>query len=134
LTAYNGAGESEFNVNANGGESEAKVTFDATGNPVVIPGGGLIAGLKDAYVYPNPAAGKDPIIHAELGDVESAEVTIFNSAGRLVKSEAVAVTAGAAGGYAWTEAKASGTYYAVIHGKTAAGKTVRARAKFAVMR
>jgi hypothetical protein len=97
--------------------------------PPVIPD--ETPGLREAYVYPNPVTGGgDAVIKADLGDVEMVEVTIFDSAGRLAHSAAVA----GGGDYVWTGAKVSGTYFAVIHGRTARGKTVKARCRFAVLR
>jgi hypothetical protein len=87
--------------------------------------------LREAYVVPDPVVdGRDPVIHAELGDVETSEITIYNAAGRMVHSATVA----GGGDYVWAGPKASGTYFAVIHGNTAKGKTVKARCRFAVVR
>jgi hypothetical protein len=94
-------------------------------------------GLKEAYCYPNPAVGRDPVIRAMMGTVDSVEVTIFDQAGKAVHSgratNSVNVNGETAYEYPWTGEKATGIYYAVIHGKKG-DQTVRARAKFAVIR
>ena len=71
--------------------------------------------------------------------VDKVEITIFDAAGRAVHSAAVdgalatVVDGEYAYDYRWTGKKASGTYYAVIHGMKG-GRVVRARARFAVAR
>ena len=80
------------------------------------------------------------MIRAAMGSVEKVEVTIYASMGRMVHSGTITDgPAGVSNGepyyeYVWTGAKATGTYFAVIHGKTADGKTVKARCRFAVVR
>jgi hypothetical protein len=97
------------------------------------------AGLRDVYVFPNPAVGKDPVIRAKLGLVDRVEITIYDSSGQVVHSAALdGAVATVVNGeycydYVWTGKKASGIYYAVIHGKKG-GEVVRARVKFAVVR
>jgi chitodextrinase len=96
-------------------------------------------GLRDAYAFPNPAKGVDPVIRAKLGLVDRVEITIFDAAGRVVhtatmdSASATIVNGDYCYDYAWTGKKASGLYYAVIHGKSG-GKTVRDRVRFAVVR
>jgi chitodextrinase len=96
-------------------------------------------GLREAYAFPNPAKGVDPVIRAKLGLVDAVEITIFDAAGRAVHSatvdggSATIVNGEYCYDYAWTGNKASGIYYAVIHGK-AGGKVFKARAAFAVVR
>jgi hypothetical protein len=96
-------------------------------------------GLREAYAFPNPAKGVDLTIRAKLGLVDTVEITIFDASGRAVHSatmdgaSATIVNGEYCYDYAWTGNKASGIYYAVIHGK-AGGKTVKARAAFAVIR
>jgi hypothetical protein len=72
-----------------------------------------------------------------MGDVESVEITIFDQAGRAVKSDRVTnlkvVNGQPAFEYLWTGEKATGIYYAVIHGRKG-NETIRARAKFAVVK
>ena len=100
--------------------------------------------LREAYAYPNPAvAPEEPVIRAVLGKVDAVEITIYDIAGKKVHS---AVLNGDPSGaydnadgyeyyydYTWEGPKASGVYFAVIHGKTAE-ETVRARTEFAVVR
>jgi hypothetical protein len=96
-------------------------------------------GLREAFAFPNPAKGVDPVIRAKLGLVDEVEITIFDAAGRAVHSatmdgaSATVVNGDYCYDYAWTGNKASGIYYAVIHGK-AGGKTIKARAAFAVVK
>jgi hypothetical protein len=98
-------------------------------------------GLQDVYVYPNPAvAPLDPVVRAEVGVVNSVEVTIFDAAGKVVNSGSVSgAPTGTFNGvfyydYPWTGAKASGVYFAVVHAKAPDGTIIRAKAKFAVVR
>jgi hypothetical protein len=137
LTATNAGGESEFGTEPD----EYSVYLNPSGTPIITPSSGRTGDLKDAYAYPNPAVGQPPTIRATLGDVQTVELTIFNAGGRMVRSASLpAIPAGTTSSgetfyeYAWERPEASGTYYAVIHGKTSAGKTVRARARFAVVR
>jgi hypothetical protein len=94
------------------------------------------AGLKQAFAFPNPAVGRDPVIRAMMGSVEAVEVTIFDQAGRVVHSDRVTqmttVNGQPACDYVWKGPHASGVYYAVIHGKSGS-KTIRARTSFAVV-
>jgi hypothetical protein len=99
------------------------------------------AGLKEAFSYPNPAVGVNPTIRATMGTVESVEITIFDITGQVIHSATIPGTPSGttpAGeyyyDYVWRDAKASGTYNAVIHGKTADNKTIRARTRFAVVK
>jgi chitodextrinase len=98
-------------------------------------------GLRNAYAYPNPAIRDQvPTIRAFMGELSRLEVTIFDVAGNLVHSGSVTgAPTGVLNGefyydYPWAGRIASGTYYAVMHGKAANGATVRARAQFAVVR
>ncbi|MFA6003927.1 MAG: T9SS type A sorting domain-containing protein [Elusimicrobiota bacterium] len=100
-----------------------------------------VAGLRECMVYPNPALrSQNPVVRAFLGVVDSVEVTVFDVSGRLVHSGAVSgAPTGILNGnyyydYAWTGPKASGVYFAVVHGKTADNTLVRARARFAVIK
>jgi hypothetical protein len=94
------------------------------------------AGLMEAYCFPNPAVGVDPVIRAFMGGVDAVEVTVFDQAGRAVHSGRTTFTRVVDGEtayeYVWTGEKATGIYYAVIHGKKG-DETVRARVKFAVL-
>ena len=81
-----------------------------------------------------PVVGKDPMIRAFAGDM--LEVSIFDVAGRMVHSESLKeFLAGTAGGryFVLTGKKASGVYYAVVHGRKG-DDTVRGSMKFAVIR
>jgi hypothetical protein len=104
-----------------------------------VPGGvlGGAAGLREAYCYPNPAVGADPVIRAMMGGVEEMEVTIYDQSGQTVhtgRSRETRTLNGETGHeYRWSGEKATGVYYAVIHGKKGE-ETIRARAKFAVVR
>ena len=72
-----------------------------------------------------------------MGGVDGVEVTIFDQSGRTVHSGRtnypVNVNGEIAFDYTWAGEKAPGVYYAVIHGKKG-DETIRARAKFAVVR
>jgi hypothetical protein len=106
-------------------------------------GGGTTASsvtLLETAAFPNPAVGKDPTIRAFVGNADELEITIYDAAGSVVHTDRVAggPTGTASNGkpyydYVWTGKKASGVYYAVIHGKKG-GDVVRARVKFAVVR
>jgi hypothetical protein len=96
--------------------------------------------LLETAVFPNPAVGKDPTIRAFVGDADALEITIYDAAGSVVHSDRFVggPTGTASNGqpyydYVWTGKKASGVYYAVIHGKKG-GDVVRARAKFAIVK
>jgi hypothetical protein len=106
-----------------------------TSGGTVLGGFGPPPGLKEAYAFPNPAVGVDPVIRAFMGGVDSVEVTIFDQAGKVAHSGRTTDNSGPNGSfvYQWTGEKASGVYYAVIHGKKG-DETIRARAKFAVVR
>jgi len=92
-----------------------------------------------ALAFPNPAVKTNPTIRSFVGVADSVEITIFNAHGRVVHSATVAGSpTGALNGqfyydYAWTGPKASGVYFAVIHGKAADGSVVHARVRFAVV-
>ena len=99
------------------------------------------ASLRDAYAYPNPAAnGQAPTIRVMVGIVDSVEVAIFDAAGRKVNSGTVrGQPTGVFNGeyyydYRWTDQKASGVYFAVIHAHASDGSTVKGRVKLAVVR
>jgi hypothetical protein len=100
-----------------------------------------VAGLRDCMVYPNPAVrSQNPVVRAFLGVVDSVEVTIFDVSGRLVHGGSVSgAPTGILNGnyyydYTWSGPKASGVYFAVVHGRTANNTLVRARARFAVVK
>jgi hypothetical protein len=71
--------------------------------------------------------------------VDAVEITVFDLSGKAVHSARLpGPPTGLLNGqyyfdYTWKGPKASGMYFAVIHGKTGQG-LVRARAKFAVVR
>jgi hypothetical protein len=106
-------------------------------------GGGTTASsvtLLGTAAFPNPAVGKAPTIRAFVGDADELEITIYDAAGSVVHSDRVVggPTGTASNGqpyydYVWTGKRASGVYYAVIHGKKG-GDVVRARVKFAIVR
>ena len=106
-------------------------------------GGGTTASsvtLLETAAFPNPAVGKDPTIRAFVGNADELEITIYDAAGSVVHSDRFVggPTGTASNGqpyydYVWTGKKASGVYYAVIHGKKG-GDVVRARAKFAIVK
>lgn len=105
-------------------------TLAAGADPPATPA----ATLEEAYVFPNPAKNRDPVIRARLGDLDAMEVTIFDVTGRAVHSARVeGPPAGGWWEYRWTGRKASGVYHAVIHGRKG-GEIVHARARFAVVR
>ena len=96
--------------------------------------------LLETAAFPNPAVGKNPTIRVFVGDADELEITIYDAAGSVVHSDRfVGGPTGTAGNgqpyydYVWTGKKASGVYYAIIHG-TKGGDVVRARTKFAVVR
>jgi chitodextrinase len=98
------------------------------------------ATLLDTEVFPNPSVGKDPTIRAFAGDADELDITIYDAAGSVVHTDRV--TGGPTGtasdgrpyyDYVWTGKRASGVYYAVIHGKKG-GAVVRGRVKFAVVK
>ena len=94
----------------------------------------------ETAVFPNPSVGVNPTIRAFVGDADELEITIYDAAGSVVHSDRV--TGGPTGtasdgrpyyDYVWMGKKASGVYYAVIHGKKG-GAVIRGRVKFAVVR
>ncbi len=104
-------------------------------------------GLIGAYVFPNPAVTpNDPTIRVCMGIVNSVGITIFDITGRAVHSATLNNSPYILSGtntpcntqytydYTWTGNKASGVYFAVIHGHPASGHIVKARVKFAVVR
>ena len=96
-------------------------------------------GLRDVYVFPNPAVGQDPVIRAKLGLVDRVEITIFDASGQVVHSAALdGAAATVVNGeycydYVWKGKKASGAYYAVVHGKKG-NDIIRGRVKFIVVK
>jgi hypothetical protein len=99
------------------------------------------AGLRECVVYPNPALrSQNPVVRAFIGVVDSVEVTILDISGQLVHSGQLSgAPTGLLNGesyydYTWSGPKSSGVYFAIVHGKTAAGTMVRARARFAVVK
>lgn len=140
FNAQTGSWEVVGNAEVNGNSVSAEVNHFSPYAPVLLLPASA-AGLRDAFVYPNPAVGvQDPVIRASVGIVESVEVTVFDVSGRLVHSGAInGAPTGILNGeyfydYTWAGRKASGVYFAVIHGKKVDGGLVRARAKFAVVR
>jgi hypothetical protein len=132
VRAFNGAGNSSFSAVQNAR------TLAAPNTPGSSIGFTPPPGLKEAFCYPNPAIGADPVIRAMMGAVEEIEVTIYDQAGKVAhtgRSRATITDGDGETGheYRWTGEKASGVYYAVIHGKKG-DETVRARAKFAVLK
>jgi hypothetical protein len=95
--------------------------------------------LRDVYVFPNPAVGQDPVIRAKLGLVDRVEITIFDASGQVVHSAALdGAAATVVNGeycydYVWKGKKASGAYYAVVHGKKG-NDIIRGRVKFIVVK
>jgi len=97
--------------------------------------------LKEVFVFPNPAITPEhPTIRAILGRVDRVEITIYDITGQIMHSTTLGgETTGIANGeyyydYTWSEPKASGIYYAVIHGKDADGSIIRGKTKFAVIK
>ena len=107
---------------------------------ITAPAPGSAPGLKAAIAFPNPAVRADPTLRAFMGGVSSLTITIFNAHGRVVHSATISGSpTGTLNGqpyydYVWSGDKASGVYFAVIHGKAADGTVVRARVKLAVVR
>jgi chitodextrinase len=94
----------------------------------------------ETIVFPNPAVGKNPTIRAFVDDADTIEITIYDASGSVIHSDRVTggPTGTAADGrpyhdYVWAGKKASGIYFAVIHGKKG-GDVIRGRVKFAVVR
>ena len=125
------------------GTQATVVTADAGGSGGGSSGGGTTPSsvtLLETAAFPNPAVGKDPTIRAFVGSADELEITIYDAAGSVVHSDRFVggPTGTASNGqpyydYVWTGKKASGVYYAVIHGKKG-GDVVRGRVKFAVVR
>ncbi len=140
FNAATGVWEVQPNARLVGNALQTDVVHFSPYQPVILVPSSA-AGLRNSYVYPNPAvAPNEPTIRASLGVVDSVEVTIFDVSGRQVHGGSVSgAPTGIAGGeyyydYTWSGSKASGAYFAVIHGKKADGTTVRARTKFIVVR
>ena len=136
-----------YHVRAVNGSSDSDWTSPVSATTPGATGGGTGGGttsssvtLLETAAFPNPAVGKDPTIRAFVGDADELEITIYDAAGTVVHSDRVTggPTGTASNGkpyydYVWTGKKASGVYYAVIHGKKD-GAVVRGRVKFAVVR
>lgn len=135
LTAFDTSGnESGFNVGSTGQDVELTLPLFGV---IVGPDFFRPAGLKEAYVFPNPSRGNlSPRIRADMGGVEKVDVTVFDQAGKSVLSDSVTETTLVDGTpvheYVVTQPLASGIYYVVLHGRKGA-ETVRARAAFAVV-
>ena len=128
------------NASVSGNMVQARVTHFSLYKPVALMPDAT-PGLKACDAYPNPAVGgQNPTIRAFLGMVNDVEVTIFDVAGKLVRSGSVSGSpTGVANGqyyydYSWTGRIPSGSYFAVVHGKAADGTIIRAKVKFAVVR
>jgi chitodextrinase len=100
-------------------------------------------GLVDAYAYPNPAVGsQNPVIRVAMGTLDRLEVTIYDVTGSVVHSGKLDGSTPQVLGnnglmysdYTWQGKKASGTYFAVVHGKASDGTLVKARIKLAVVK
>jgi hypothetical protein len=137
-----------FTVCALNGSQLSAPSLSASTTTLSAPAGGGTGGgttpssvtLLETAVFPNPAVGKDPTIRAFVGDADELEITIYDAAGSVVHSDRIVggPTGTASNGrpyydYVWTGKKASGVYYAVIHGKKG-GDVVRTRAKFAIVK
>jgi len=97
-------------------------------------------GYREVFVFPNPATSPDePTIRVVMGKVDEVQITIYDVTGQKVHSAQLGggptsiIDGQYVYDYTWSSPKASGTYFAVIHGKSAEG-TVRGKAKFAVIR
>ncbi len=95
--------------------------------------------LGEVYVYPDPAkGGKVPTFHIEVGTADTVKLRVFTVAGALVHEKTLSGNPQAAGSayayeYAWTGHIASGVYYYTMEAERA-GKKLKARGKFAVVR
>ena len=96
--------------------------------------------IEEFYAYPNPAVSpEEPIIRAKLGKVDEVQITIFDITGQVVHSATVTEESQIETDgqyyydYTWEGSKASGVYFAVVHGISAEG-TVKGRTKFAVVK
>jgi chitodextrinase len=107
--------------------------------PAAGPFGPTGSSVVETAVFPNPAVGKDPTIRAFVGDADTLEVTIYDVSGAVVHSDRIEENpTGTVGGrpfhdYLWRGTKASGVYFAVIHGRKG-GDVIRGRVKFIVVR
>jgi hypothetical protein len=129
-----------YRVQAHNSGGDSGYTTPVAGKTATLTVSGIFApppGLKECYVYPNPARGSDPVIRAMMGGVDVVEITIYDQSGQAVKSDRVTASTMVNGEmayeYRWTEAKTSGVYYAIVHGKKGS-EEIRARASFAVVR
>jgi len=128
------------NFTLNGNHLEANLASFSIYAPVM-QGPNSGSNLREAFVYPNPAVSPEhPRIRAKVGKVERLEITIYDVAGDMVHSVTIdgGTPTGIDGGeyfyeYTWSGGKASGVYFAVIHGQNS-GETIRAKTKFAVVR
>jgi chitodextrinase len=122
----------------------SSATTKTVTTPAATVGGGSVGPssvtMVETAAFPNPAVGKDPTIRAFVGDTDILEVTIYDASGSVVHSDRV--TGGPTGtasdgrpyhDYVWTGKKASGVYFAVVHGKKG-GDVIRGRTKFVVVR
>jgi len=142
LARYNpqqSAWEVQEEPEINGNTLKVQVTGFSVYMPVLLKAD-VEAVLKEVYAYPNPAVSPDdPVIRAKLGIVDEVQITIFDVTGQKVHSASMAGSPdGIIDGeyyydYVWSDSKASGVYFAVVHGKGSQG-IVRGKVRFAVVR
>lgn len=136
---YSGEWEIQENTGVAGDVLQCEVTHFSLYAPVLaLPSPS--AAKPETYAYPNPAlAGQDPTIRCFVGNAESVDIRIVNTAGQTVHTDTLSGAAPGIQGneyyydYVWSGPKASGVYVALIRSKTLDGKTVSAKAKFAVI-
>jgi hypothetical protein len=98
--------------------------------------GGAIVSAEGALAH--PAKVKNPAIRAFTGVAEPLEITMYDLTVKVVYRSDVTVQPSrqlnSKQEHAWQKIKASGVYYAMIHGKTCDGKVVKVQARIAVVR
>ena len=96
--------------------------------------------LQEIYVYPNPAASPDdPTLHVKMGQAQEVQITIYDIAGQVAHSATINQSPQIVNGeyvyeYTWSDPKASGVYFAIVHGKTTNNEVVKGKTKFAVVK
>ena len=115
-----------------------------TGGSAQAPGGAdATFGLRDVFVFPNPAkGGAKPTIHVEAGVADQVTIKIFNLAGQQMAATTLSgvptvIDSGSGPRYAyeftWNDRIASGIYFYLIDAEKA-GQHLTKHGKFAVVR
>ncbi len=96
--------------------------------------------LRQAYAYPNPARGADPVLRAEVGVADAVRFQVFDVSGVLVHEAALSAPPELRAGaylyeYRWDVSSAApGVYLVVMQARKAGQPDIRATFKAAVLK